>query len=165
MSISDLKKWIAFSILPIVLIFLIINSIIDINTSESNLIKGKVSEIGLSESIYRQKSLRNLSNKKMVFFLKLENDSNKYSYSIKKHLITQKIKKGDYVNIYYEKPQKYQNTISIIQLEKGKNILISKSEFNQTKYFLITVFSTSLILYTLIIYRKLKNHDKTSYYK
>ena len=69
--------------------------------SESTLIKGKVSEIGLSESIYRQKSLRNLSNKKMVFFLKLENDSNKYSYSIKKYLITQKIKKGDYLRLHF----------------------------------------------------------------
>ncbi|MFV0141424.1 MULTISPECIES: hypothetical protein [Empedobacter] len=165
MSISALKKWITFSILPIVLIFLIINSIIDINTSESNLIKGKVSEIGLSESIYRQKSLRNLSNKKMVFFLKLENDSNKYSYSIKKHLITQKIKKGDYVNIYYEKPQKYQNTISIIQLEKGNQILISKSIHNKRNYFIIIAFLAFLILYVIIIYRKFKNHDKTSYYK
>jgi len=165
LSISALKKWITFSILPIVLIFLIINSIIDINTSESNLIKGKVSEIGLSESIYRQKSLRNLSNKKMVFFLKLENDSNKYSYSIKKHLITQKIKKGDYVNIYYEKPQKYQNTISIIQLEKGNQILISKSIHNKRNYFIIIAFLAFLILYVIIIYRKFKNHDKTSYYK
>ncbi len=75
------------------------------------------------------------------------------------------LKIGDFVKIYNEGIDKNQNTISIIQLEKGNQILISKSIHNKRNYFIIIAFLAFLILYVIIIYRKFKNHDKTSYYK
>lgn len=169
MRISNLIKWLGISFLPIVFVFIIFSLIKDITKSENDikLNQGIISEIGITERIYKSTSHRGITTKTDVFYLKVKNDNNKYSYferfSTNYQSIIHDLKIGDFVKVYNQGIDKNQNTISIIQLEKGNQILISKSEFNQTKYFLITVFSISLILYIIIVYRKLKIHDQASY--
>lgn len=164
MSISNLKKWIAIFILPIVFIFLIFNFINDIKNPKEDLQlnEGRVSEIGFTERI----SYRRITTKTDVFYLKLKNDHTKYSYfnrnSNNYRSLINELKKGDFVKIYNEGFDKKQNTISIIQLEKQNNVLISKSEDDKMNYILILLFTIALIFYVIVIYYKLKSNDQTS---
>ncbi|MFV0150046.1 MAG: hypothetical protein ACRC8Z_06745 [Empedobacter falsenii] len=171
MRISNLIKWLGIVFLPIVFVFIIFGLIKDITKSENDfkLNKGIISEIGITERISKGTSHRSIITKTDVFYVKIKNDNNKYSYfeifSNNYQSIIHDLKIGDFVKIYNEGIDKNQNTISIIQLEKGNQILISKSIHNKRNYFIIIAFLAFLILYVIIIYRKFKNHDKTSYYK
>ncbi|MGU9940008.1 hypothetical protein ACNFNZ_15705 [Empedobacter brevis] len=171
MRISNLIKWFGIVFLPIVFVFIIFGLIKDITKSENDfkLNQGIISEIGITERISKGTSHRSITTKTDVFYVKIKNDNNKYSYferfSNNYQSIIHDLKIGDFVKIYNEGIDKNQNTISIIQLEKGNQILISKSIHNKRNYFIIIAFLVFLILYVIIIYRKFKNHDKTSYYK
>lgn len=171
MIISNLIRWLGISFLPIVFVFIIFSLIKDITKSENDikLNQGIISEMGITERIYKSTSHRGITTKNDVFYLKVKNDNNKYSYferfSNNYQSIIHDLKIGDFVKIYNEGIDKNQNTISIIQLEKGNQILISKSIHNKRNYFIIIAFLAFLILYVIIIYRKFKNHDKTSLYK
>jgi len=80
--ISNLIKWLGIVFLPIVFVFIIFGLIKDITKSENDfkLNKGIISEIGITERISKGTSHRSIITKTDVFYVKIKNDNNKYSY-------------------------------------------------------------------------------------
>ena len=152
----EYSKWIVISsILPVILIFVLSIHINNIrkNKSEFNLSSGNIHIIGFTEKIYQGKSYRSFPfpTKTKVLYVKLKNNDNLYSFFSKDTLdysyLFSQLKENDYVKIYNEGIKKTQNTIDIIQLEKGNKIIINKEIYNKKER-----GSAIFILIILILY-------------
>ena len=155
-KILEYSKWIVISsILPVILIFVLNIQINNIrkNKSEFNLSSGNIHIIGFTEKIYQGKSYRSFPfpTKTKVLYVKLKNNDNLYSFFSKDTLdysyLFSQLKENDYVKIYNEGIKKTQNTIDIIQLEKGNKIIINKEIYNKKER-----GSAIFILIILILY-------------
>ena len=155
-KILKYSKWIIISsILPVILIFLLNIQINNIrkNKSEFNLSSGNIHIIGFTEKIYQGKSYRSFPfpTKTKVLYVKLKNDNNLYSFFSKDTMeytnLLSQLNENDYVKIYNEGIKKTQNTIDIIQLEKGNKIIINKDIYNKKER-----GSAIFILIILILY-------------
>lgn len=149
-------KWILIlSLLPAILIFVLSININNIrkNKSEFNLSSGNIEIVGFTERIYQGKSYRSFPfpTKNKVLFVKLKNNGNLYSFFSKDTLdysnLFSQLNENDYVKIYNEGITETQNTINIIQLEKGNKILINKEIYNKKKRGSAIFTSILLILY------------------
>ena len=155
-KILEYSKWVIISsILPVILIFVLSIHINNIrkNKSEFNLSSGNIHIIGFTEKIYQGKSYRSFPfpTKTKVLYVKLKNNDNLYSFFSKDTLdysyLFSQLKENDYVKIYNEGIKKTQNTIDIIQLEKGNKIIINKEIYNKKER-----GSAIFILIILILY-------------
>ena len=155
-KILEYSKWVIISsILPVILIFVLSIHINNIrkNKSEFNLSSGNIHIIGFTEKIYQGKSYRSFPfpTKTKVLYVKLKNNDNLYSFFSKDTLdysyLFSQLKENDYVKIYNEGINKTQNTIDIIQLEKGNKIIINKEIYNKKER-----GSAIFILIILILY-------------
>ena len=155
-KILEYSKWVIISsILPVILIFVLSIHINNIrkNKSEFNLSSGNIHIIGFTEKIYQGKSYRSFPfpTKTKVLYVKLKNDNNLYSFFSKDTMeytnLLSQLNENDYVKIYNEGIKKTQNTIDIIQLEKGNKIIINKEIYNKKER-----GSAIFILIILILY-------------
>ena len=155
-KILEYSKWVIISsILPVILIFVLSIHINNIrkNKSEFNLSSGNIHIIGFTEKIYQGKSYRSFPfpTKTKVLYVKLKNDNNLYSFFSKDTMeytnLLSQLNENDYVKIYNEAIKKTQNTIDIIQLEKGNKIIINKEIYNKKER-----GSAIFILIILILY-------------
>lgn len=171
----EYSKWIIISsILPVILIFLLNIQINNIrkNKSEFNLSSGNIHIIGFTEKIYQGKSYRSFPfpTKTKVLYVKLKNDNNLYSFFSKDTMeytnLLSQLNENDYVKIYNEGIKKTQNTIDIIQLEKGNKIIINKEIYNKKErgdaifilIILILYFSFPILFIIKSKYEEKKNH-------
>ena len=155
-KILEYSKWVIIStILPVILIFVLSIHINNIrkNKSEFNLSSVNIHIIGFTERIFQGKSYRlfPIPTKTKVLYVKLKNNDNLYSFFSKDTLdysyLFSQLKENDYVKIYNEGIKKTQNTIDIIQLEKGNKIIINKEIYNKKER-----GSAIFILIILILY-------------
>ena len=174
-KILEYSKWVIISsILPVILIFVLSIHINNIrkNKSEFNLSSGNIHIIGFTEKIYQGKSYRSFPfpTKTKVLYVKLKNNDNLYSFFSKDTLdysyLFSQLKENDYVKIYNEGIKKTQNTIDIIQLEKGNKIIINKEIYNKKErgdaifilIILILYFSFPILFIIKSKYEEKKNH-------
>ena len=174
-KILEYSKWVIISsILPVILIFVLSIHINNIrkNKSEFNLSSGNIHIIGFTEKIYQGKSYRSFPfpTKTKVLYVKLKNNDNLYSFFSKDTLdysyLCSQLKENDYVKIYNEGIKKTQNTIDIIQLEKGNKIIINKEIYNKKErgdaifilIILILYFSFPILFIIKSKYEEKKNH-------
>lgn len=149
---------ISIIILPIIFCFIIFNQISQIRKSRDkfNLNEGKIENFGTTIKSHKG-GLRSPRTNSEVFFIKLENNDTLYSYfsrSVEKYsMLKSNLKTGELVRIFNEGYSDQQNTVDIIELEKKKEILVSKSEFDRKACILLTLFSVFLILYFYIPYK------------
>ena len=174
-KILEYSKWVIISsILPVILIFVLSIHINNIrkNKSEFNLSSGNIHIIGFTEKIYQGKSYRSFPfpTKTKVLYVKLKNDNNLYSFFSKDTMeytnLLSQLNENDYVKIYNEGIKKTQNTIDIIQLEKGNKIIINKEIYNKKErgdaifilIILILYFSFPILFIIKSKYEEKKNH-------
>ena len=174
-KILEYSKWVIISsILPVILIFVLSIHINNIrkNKSEFNLSSGNIHIIGFTEKIYQGKSYRSFPfpTKTKVLYVKLKNDNNLYSFFSKDTMeytnLLSQLNENDYVKIYNEGIKKTQNTIDIIQLEKGNKIIINKEIYNKKErgdaifilIILILYFSLPILFIIKSKYEEKKNH-------
>ena len=174
-KILEYSKWVIISsILPVILIFVLSIHINNIrkNKSEFNLSSGNIHIIGFTERIFQGKNYRSfpIPTKTKVLYVKLKNNDNLYSFFSKDTLdysyLFSQLKENDYVKIYNEGIKKTQNTIDIIQLEKGNKIIINKEIYNKKErgdaifilIILILYFSFPILFIIKSKYEEKKNH-------
>ena len=174
-KILEYSKWVIISsILPVILSFVLSIHINNIrkNKSEFNLSSGNIHIIGFTEKIYQGKSYRSFPfpTKTKVLYVKLKNDNNLYSFFSKDTMeytnLLSQLNENDYVKIYNEGIKKTQNTIDIIQLEKGNKIIINKEIYNKKErgdaifilIILILYFSFPILFIIKSKYEEKKNH-------
>ena len=159
---------ISILILPVILCLLIYNQINQIKKSKNdfNLNIGKIENFGTTSKLHKG-SYKSPQTDNEVFYVKLENNDTVYSYfsrSTEKYSnLKSNLKIGESVKIFNEGYDEKQNTVDIIELEKEKEILISKSEFNRQAYILLTLFLIFLILYIYIPYKFLYLKSKKQF--
>ena len=151
---------ISIIILPAIFCMLIYNQITQIRKSRNDfhLNEGRIENFGIIEK-NNKGSFKSPQSNSQVFFIKLENNDTLYSYfsrnAEKKSILKRKLKIGEVVKIFNEGYDEKQNTVDIVELEKDKEILVNKSEFDRNAYILLTLFSVFLVLYFYIPYKLL----------
>ena len=149
---------ISIIILPVICCIIIYYQISQIRKSkeEFNLNEGKIENFGTTIK-FHEGSLKSPQTESGVFFIKLENNDTVYSYfsrsSEKYSMLKRNLKAGELVKIFNEGYDKKQNTVDIVALEKQKETLITKSEFDKKSYILLSLFSVFLLLYFYIPYK------------
>ncbi|MDF2933019.1 MAG: hypothetical protein K0R36_2350 [Chryseobacterium sp.] len=145
-------------ILPVILSIVIIWQIKLIQKSKTdyNLSGGKVENFGFTNKNVKG-SYKSPTTETKVFFIKLSNNDTIYSFFFRReykyNFLISNLKQNDYVKIYNKGFTKRQNTVDIIQLEKGQKVLIDKNISDRRHYVLVAFLTLILFLYFFLPYK------------
>lgn len=153
---------IGISILPIVFSLLIYHHFKIINQPSNSLhqVEGLIENKGITTKVNRPKSRRGFKTETEVFFIKLKNNDTIYSYFFRdENELLKKLSKfdiNDKVLIYNEGFDRNSNTVNIIELQKGNEIMISANTFYSNNKIMLILFSIGLVVSLVVPIFKLR---------
>lgn len=146
------------AIVPIILCIVITCEIRVIQKSklDYNLSEGKVESFGFTNKTIKG-SYRSPTTNTKVFFVKLNNNDTIYSFFFRREYkynnLLKRLKQNSYIKIYSKGYEKKQNTVDIIQLEKGQEVIINKNISDKRDYVLVAFLTLILFLYFFLPYK------------